>query len=413
MSGRNLSSPVIAQAATLSTLAIDPFYAVDVLRGRGIPYRLIEFAKRWYLGVGEVFSSGEMYLSDFVDLEWSKFSPSLYACAPKDIPVIFLSTPFDPRSPLRYQIPRLVIHGEVGEDKAEVLSLRPTAGSDGPLVEELLKYLAASPQAQEVGPAALLGEPESLDLDAWKRAFSQAQTLLGENYLQKIVLSQAILGTKTKAFTRGGALSRLKDAHPLSNAYDFPEIFGVSPELLVQRKGTHMRSSPLAGTRPSHLSEELLESAKDEEEHGFVVEHILQCLQRVGGEIRLSRPKVFDTGDLTHLRSDISAELDGSPSALAILAKIFPTPAISGTPSRRASEAVAKIEGSSRGHYGGAVGAQTLTGDGEFYLAIRGLTEEGSHLRIQVGVGITAQSSMTAEFEELETKIASTLQHLT
>lgn len=412
MADRTLSSPVITQTATISTLVIDPFRAVDVLRHRGIPYRLIEFSDRWYLGVGEVFSSGEMYLADFIDMDWTSFSPSVHACVPEDIPVVFLSTPFDFRSTLRYHVPRLVIHGAFSGDKAEVLSLRTTAGSDGAFVEELLQSLETSSRNHEVVPGALLSAREPLDLGAWKRAFSQAQTLLGENYLQKVVLSQAIRGTKTEAFSRGGALSLLKMAHPRSKAYDFPEIFGVSPELLVQRAGTLMHSAPLAGTRPSHLSQELLESAKDDEEHGFVVEHILQCLQGIGGDIKLSRPKVFDTGDVTHLRSDITARLRGSPTAMAILAKIFPTPAIAGTPSRRASEALAKIEGVSRGNYGGAIGAQTLSGDGEFYLAIRGLTEERCHVRIQVGVGVTAQSVMAAEFEELEAKVASTYAHL-
>ena len=75
-----------------------------------------------------------------------------------------------------------------------------------------------------------------------------------------------------------------------------------------------------------------------------------------------------------------------------------------GTPTAKAIELIAEIEGMDRGRYAGPVGWMDASGDGEWALALRSAEVQGSTVRLFAGCGIVADSDPEAELAEAQAK---------
>ena len=163
--------------------------------------------------------------------------------------------------------------------------------------------------------------------------------------------------------------------------YAVDGFVGVSPELLVRREGRAATSRPLAGTAPrgatpaqeAALLEGLTSSAKDADEHRFVVEAVAEALTEVSDDVQVHRREVVSLATVTHLATRIEAKLrEPVLSALGLAARLHPTPAVAGTPRAAALGLIAELEPFERGRYGGPVGWVDAAGDGEWAVALRG-----------------------------------------
>ncbi|WP_210421915.1 iron chelate uptake ABC transporter family permease subunit, partial [Bradyrhizobium nitroreducens] len=129
---------------------------------------------------------------------------------------------------------------------------------------------------------------------------------------------------------------------------------GATPELLLEKRGGHVVSHPLAGSARRHRDTEedrkagagLLASDKDRREHAMVVESILDILAPYC--IDLSTPEgtcLRATASMWHLGTRIVGQLrDASWSSAHFAGLLHPTPAVCGLPRNLANEQIVKLE---------------------------------------------------------------------
>lgn len=197
-------------------------------------------------------------------------------------------------------------------------------------------------------------------------------------------------------------------------------LVGASPELLVSRRGDTVTCRPLAGTAARcedpdddrRAGEELLASAKNLAEHGYVVEWIRARLAPLCSDLKIPEtPELTATTDVWHLATPITGTLrDSGIDALTVAAALHPTPAVAGTPTEAALDAIARYEGDRR-FYGGAVGWCDANGDGDWLVAIRcaELSSDCVRAVAWAGGGIVAGSDPVAELDETTAKLRTLL----
>jgi isochorismate synthase EntC len=113
-----------------------------------------------------------------------------------------------------------------------------------------------------------------------------------------------------------------------------------------------------------------------------------------------------------HLRVAVGGRLR-SPRGLAdLLAALHPTPAVGGTPKRRALEILRTVEAGTRGWYAGPVG-WIEPAAAEFFVGIRSALMEGSCAEAFAGSGIVEGSEPETEWLETEAKLQPMLEALT
>ncbi|WP_291314712.1 isochorismate synthase [Corynebacterium sp. UBA2622] len=194
-------------------------------------------------------------------------------------------------------------------------------------------------------------------------------------------------------------------------------LVGSSPEVLVRRRGAKVSSFPLAGSAPRHPDDPdadraagraLHDSAKDLDEHAFVVDHIRRVLSPLCSHLDIpERPRLERTSEMWHLATPVEGVLkDPSLNALDLATRLYPTPAVCGTP-QDAAEALITTAESDRGFYAGAVGFTDANGDGEYMVAIRcaEVNAAGTAARAWAGGGLVAGSDPQAELDETTAKL--------
>lgn len=200
-------------------------------------------------------------------------------------------------------------------------------------------------------------------------------------------------------------------------------LVGSSPEVLVKRQGSTVTAYPLAGSAARHpdkdrdaiVGHSLYTSAKDLEEHRFVVDHLRQALTPLCSRLEAPlHPELTKTAEMWHLATPIVGHLrNPNTTALELALRIYPTPAVCGTPTD-AAEALIHTAESDRGFYAGAVGWCDRDGDGEYMVAIRcaEVSGDGRTARAWAGGGIVAESDAQAELDETTAKLRTILKSL-
>lgn len=196
---------------------------------------------------------------------------------------------------------------------------------------------------------------------------------------------------------------------------------GSSSEMLIRRDGRRVSAFPLAGSAPrtgdrvadQATAQALLDSAKDQQEHQYVVDHYRQTLSPLCSSLRIAEtPEIHSTSEMMHLGTQISGILkDDDYSALDLALMLHPTPAIAGTPTTDAQGIIAEVE-EPREFYAGCVGWCDSSGDGEYMVSIRCCMVEERSARLWAGGGIVADSSPAAEAEETTAKMQTALRAL-
>jgi menaquinone-specific isochorismate synthase len=156
-------------------------------------------------------------------------------------------------------------------------------------------------------------------------------------------------------------------------------------------------------------------STKEQHEHRLVVDDVRARLHRLSdGPTSAKGPDVVRLSTVAHLATTIRARLrDPAMSALDVAALLHPTPAVAGVPHDAALAAIAELEGFDRGLYAGPVGWVDVRGDGDWAVALRSATLDGTRARLVAGAGIVAGSDPDAEWDETESKLAAMRSALT
>lgn len=317
--------------------------------------------------------------------------------------------------------------------EAEAHLLAPRHVHDAAAATAWLQATAA--QAAAPGPWTLQAEPARADYEA--AVARCVQQLQPGSPLHKVVLARTLLARSTApinpwrlARRLGGDPGVLRYVLPLPvPAGTEPAwLVGATPELLLSRRGAAVVSEPLAGSAPrgpdlaasETRAQALRASAKDQQEHRYVVQAIADLLAPLCRQLRVpALPSLHATASMWHLGTRIEGELkDASPQALAqtssaaLAALLHPTPAVCGTPRLAAAQAIIDLEPQSRGFYAGAVGWCDARGDGAWHVALRCARVQGLDARLFAGAGIVADSLPDAEGAETRAKFNAMLHAL-
>jgi len=274
------------------------------------------------------------------------------------------------------------------------------------------------PWEEERTMPADLGPWHDASRAEWADAVGAALARIEAGKLDKVVLSRQVSMEADTAFQMGEVVRRLRIDQPGCRVFATGGFVGATPELLVERRGSVVRSRPMAGTvgaSGDRAVEWLVGSTKNRREHALVVDAVVTKLQQMCPEpVQASHPYAEPFADLAHIVTDIVGTLHAeAPSALELALALHPTPAIAGTPEDEALALIGALETRSRGRYGGSVGWVDADGDGEFAVALRCAELCGNRAVLYAGAGIVAGSTAEDEWQETEAKFAAMRRALT
>jgi len=357
--------------------------------------------------------------------------------------------PFARDAPGALVVPRVVI----GRRASEAWITTIAQGGTGQPVARLADRMAADALGGFTDPRPAPSQftlTSVMDHDAWGRLVAGAIARIDEGALGKVVLARQVDVTANRPFVTSDVLSRLLALYPTCIVFRVDGFLGASPELLIERRGTHVASHPLAGTigRSGDLATDealiagLLASPKERREHAYVIDGLRRTLGPLCESLDVpGKPTVLELRNVSHLATRLTGVLsavpagpDGSPagprygrawpepsgvqpahpglcvpSALQLVAEVHPTPAVGGTPTDEAVAYIGEVEGFDRGRYAGPVGWMDAHGDGSWGIGLRSAHVDGDHATMYAGVGIVAGSRPGTELEETQLKLQALL----
>jgi isochorismate synthase len=327
-------------------------------------------------------------------------------------PIVVGALPFDGMSQATLVVPTVALVRRPGE--APHLLTTGGSGEGSPPDESAGWSVATGRHDLEVTPVPETG--------AYLDAVEEARRLIATGSLEKVVLARMLMARSPRDFDRRSLLERLRGEEPDAYVFAVHGFVGATPELLVSRRGREVRSNPMAGTTPrgedpasdAEAARRLLASEKDRREHAPVVHAVRDALSgacehlEVGGE-----PSAVATGKVWHLSTEVTGILsESSQSALALAARLHPTPAVCGTPPDEAMAVIGRLEAIDRTLYAGLVGWMDASGDGEWAIALRCAEVQGRIALLFAGAGIVEDSDPAAELAETDAKFRSMLDAL-
>jgi menaquinone-specific isochorismate synthase len=266
-------------------------------------------------------------------------------------------------------------------------------------------------------PTGIRWRDGSLPGPRWQQAVADAVAAIKAGGLRKVVLARDVFATADEPIDARVLLQRLAARYPDCFTFACDGMLGATPELLVRRAGHQVSALVLGGTLPrgadpaedKALGEELLASAKNNEEHAYAVESIRDALGLLCDTLDVeARPSLLKFPNLQHLGTRIRGTLaDGQTlrSALALAAAVHPPAAVCGTPTGTALDLIRELEHMDRERYAGPVGWVDASGNGEWGIALRCGQISGRTARLFAGCGIVAGSEPAAELAETLVKL--------
>ena len=196
------------------------------------------------------------------------------------------------------------------------------------------------------------------------------------------------------------ALAPLRPLVPQPLRGDGWTIVSASPELLLERRGSRVRTSPIKGTRPAGIP---VESEKDAAEHVMIVDLERNDLARVAKPGSVRWPQLLAERQLagvSHLVATVEAELRDGVTLTELLEAVLPGGSVTGCPKIAALDLIAQLEPVGRGASMGALGRIWPNGDLELALTIRTFAIADGAIHLWVGGGVVWDSDPAGEVEE-------------
>lgn len=189
------------------------------------------------------------------------------------------------------------------------------------------------------------------------------------------------------------------------------DLVSASPELLLERAGSFVRTEPIAGTRTrgetpeedADLEAELRSDEKERAEHAMLVDLERNDLGKVCayGTVDVEEYRRIDRySAVMHLVSDVTGELRDDETLADAIAAVFPGGTITGAPKPRTMEIIDELEATQRGPYTGSIGIFGFDGRATLNIVIRTLVRHAEEYHLRVGAGIVHDSDPSLEYDE-------------
>lgn len=187
-----------------------------------------------------------------------------------------------------------------------------------------------------------------------------------------------------------------------------------SPETFVQVADGKITTFPMKGTIDASLPDAratIMGDAKEMAEHVTIVDLLRNDLSGVARNVKVTRFRYIDEirtsdKDLLQVSSEIQGDLLPAYQRNFgdLIVNLLPAGSVSGAPKIKTLGIIREAEGEPRGYYTGIVGLF----DGETFdsgVMIRFIENECGTLYYRSGGGITAQSQLEKEYQELVDKV--------
>lgn len=198
-------------------------------------------------------------------------------------------------------------------------------------------------------------------------------------------------------------------------------ILSFSPELFVEKQGSHLTMRPMKGTiarledpeadrQQAHF---LRQDEKNKAENVMIVDVLRNDLSRLSSVGSVKVPHLFSVEPyptVWQMTSTITSEIKSASSLKELFWCLFPSGSVTGAPKQRAREVIEEQEKRSRGLYTGAFGTIDPYGNLRLSIAIRTLelgppdTEGYRTGVLGIGSGIVLHSESQAEWKECHLK---------
>jgi len=194
-----------------------------------------------------------------------------------------------------------------------------------------------------------------------------------------------------------------------------------SPERFVKIENNKIYTYPMKGTIDANIpnaKEKILNNQKELAEHTMVVDLLRNDLGMVAKNIRVNKFRYIDkikAGDkeLFQVSSEIIGNMENNwiKNWQEIIMKLLPAGSITGTPKKKTIEIIKNIENYERGFYTGVFGViDEKKGFLDSAVIIRYVENQNGNLIYKSGGGITLDSKLDSEYQELIDKVYLPLQ---
>ena len=267
----------------------------------------------------------------------------------------------------------------------------------------------ATVEPENIKQQVLQLDIQPLTQEQYQRKFDfvQQQIHLGNSFLVNLTQPTEVNCNFTlfEIFTKSKAKYRLwlKDT-----------LLVLSPETFIRIEGQTISSFPMKGTIDAGIlnaEETILNDPKEKAEHATIVDLIRNDLSLVASHVKVKRYRYVEKiktnkQDLLQVSSEISGLLpENYQNKLGdILFALLPAGSICGAPKAKTLEIIKDAEGYDRGFYTGICGYYDGT-DFDSGVMIRFMEQDGERLVFKSGGGITSQSELIKEYEELIQKV--------
>ncbi len=256
------------------------------------------------------------------------------------------------------------------------------------------------------------------DPRTWCAMVARATEMIRAGAIDKVVLAREVLAIGDRPFSPAVLGRRLAAQFAGCFVFGVDGLVGASPELLVERDHTTVRSQPMAGTTrrsadpatDQALQQALLDSPTYRQEHQLTIDMVHDTLLSFTSYLDYQpEPSIVTLANVAHLASRVEGELSSpSASVLELQEALHPTPAVSGRPRDRAIAVIDELEARDRGRYAGTVGWVDGQGNGTWAVTIRCAQIDPAdprRARLHAGCGLVADSEPDNELAESEAKL--------
>lgn len=261
----------------------------------------------------------------------------------------------------------------------------------------------------------------SISEQAWGKIVDDLVTKINRGDIDKVVLARDLNVTSANQIDVRFILENLATTFSDCWTYYVDGLIGATPEMLLRKRGNDIISRVLAGTITQNKDEDtnellqarLMASDKDQQEHDYAVQSVSEALAVHCTDLVVPKtPTVLRLANVAHLSTEVTAVVADNSPALVLAGSLHPTAAVCGTPTERARDLIAEVEGMDRGRYAGPIGWIDGNGDGDLGLAIRCAEVSENKLRLFAGCGVVAGSTSVSEIAESAAKFRAILNAL-
>jgi para-aminobenzoate synthetase component 1 len=187
-----------------------------------------------------------------------------------------------------------------------------------------------------------------------------------------------------------------------------------SPEIFIKINKGIISSYPMKGTIDANIENAeqiILNDPKESAEHATIVDLIRNDLSMVAKKVEVTRYRYTDTlytnpGKLLQVSSEIQGEIlpEFQEKTGELLFNLLPAGSISGAPKNKTCQIIEQAETRPRGFYTGIVGTYN-NGVINSGVMIRFIEKKDGKLYYQSGGGITVNSKLEKEYQEMVDKV--------